>query len=342
MGVAGKKTTQQEIRIMNKEIKIEELSSYKHGDTLSDLALALIKQQIASWELPARNYQALQGVEVKELKVSGLTMKVQFNSSRIVSSSAKVDAKSIRERKCFLCSDHLPQQQKGLLFEDAYLILVNPFPIFTKHLTIPALKHTDQLIRLRLGDMLELSRSLYDFVIFYNGPKCGASAPDHMHFQAGNKGFMPLEKDWDQLYRAQAVPVVSQPDITVSRLPGYHHAMLVLESEDKNAILAWFEKIYTLLPVLQDEPEPMMNLLCRYEEGTWTLWVFPRKLHRPRQYFAEGDDNLLISPASVDLGGVFITPLEKDFRKISAADIEDILGQISLDAADFEELCKNL
>jgi hypothetical protein len=327
---------------MNKEIQIEELSPYKHGDSLSDLALALIEQQIASWELPARNYMALKDIKVKELKVGSLAMKVQFNPSRIVSSSAKVDAKSIRERKCFLCIDHLPEQQKGLLFEGTYLILINPFPIFPKHLTIPALKHTDQRIRLRLGDMLELSRSLYDFVIFYNGPKCGASAPDHMHFQAGNKGFMPLEKDWNKIYRAQTVSIVSQPDMTISRLPDYRHAMLVLESADKKAILTWFEKIYTLLPDLQEEPEPMMNLLCRYEEGRWTLWVFPRKLHRPKQYFAEGDDNILISPASVDLGGVFITPLEKDFRKISAVDIEDILGQISLDSADFEELCRKM
>lgn len=327
---------------MNKEIRLEELAPYKHGDSLSDLALALIEQQIASWELPAHNYLALQGVETKDLKVDGLTMKVQFNPSRIVSSSAKVDAKSIRERKCFLCRDHLPEQQKGLLFEDAYLILINPFPIFPRHLTIPALKHIDQRIRLRLGDMLEMSRSLYDFIIFYNGPKCGASAPDHMHFQAGNKGFLPLEKDWDKIYRTHSIPIVSQPDMMISRLPDYHQAMLVLESADKNAILAWFEKIYSLLPDLQEEPEPMMNLLCRYEEGRWTLWVFPRKLHRPNQYFAEGDDNILISPASVDLGGVFITPLEKDFRKISAADIEDILGQISLDAAVFEELCRKM
>jgi len=327
---------------MSKNIQIEELLPYQHGNTMSDLALALVDQQIATWELPARNYLALQQVRIKELTVGSFTITVQYNPSRIVSSAAKVDAKSIQERRCFLCSTNLPEQQKGLPFGDDYLILVNPFPIFEKHLTIPALEHTDQLIRTRLGDMLDLAKTLTDFVLFYNGPKCGASAPDHMHFQAGNRGFLPLEKNWENTYRKQAIVLINRPEITVSRLPYYPCAALVLESADRAALMAEFEKIYTLLTVPPDSPEPMLNLLCRYANGMWTLWVFPRKLHRPWQYFADGDANLLISPASVDLGGVFITPLEKDFEKITASDIEDMLRQISLDGEDFDRLCNVL
>jgi ATP adenylyltransferase/5',5'''-P-1,P-4-tetraphosphate phosphorylase II len=327
---------------MNRNIQIDELLPYQHGQTLSDMTLALVEQQIHTWSLPGKNYSTLQQVKTKELNVDGFTFSIQFNPSRIVSSAAKVDAKSIKERKCFLCSANLPEQQKGISFGTEYLILVNPFPIFPKHLTIPALTHTDQCIDTHLGDMLDLAKALSEFVLFYNGPKCGASAPDHLHFQAGNRGFLPLEKNWNTTYREQTIDLINRPELKVSRLPYYPHAMLVLESENRAALIAEFEKIYSLLTVPQDSPEPMLNLLCRCDNGMWTLWVFPRKLHRPWQYFAEEEDNLLISPASVDLGGVFITPLEKDFEKIYAQDVADILRQISMDAADFDRLCDAL
>ncbi|MBP1641171.1 MAG: hypothetical protein H6Q17_2754 [Bacteroidetes bacterium] len=327
---------------MNQNPKNEELNSCCQGKSLMDEVYGLLDQQIAVWELPKRHYMALNKVETKTMKVGGVEMTVQFNPSRIVSSAAKVDVTSIKERKCFLCKAHLPQEQEGIPFGNGYLILVNPFPIFPRHFTIPALEHTDQLIRTRLGDMLDVARELNGCVIFYNGPKCGASAPDHMHFQAGNRGFLPLEKNWNSVYREQAEVIVDHSEIKVSRLPYYPHAALALESMDKEAMKQQFEKIYSLLTVPQDSPEPMLNLLCRFEDGLWTLWVFPRKLHRPWQYFAEGDDNLLISPASVDLGGVFITPLEKDFEKITSTDIEDILRQISMDADEFDLLCSRL
>lgn len=156
----------------------------------------LLTEQLASWETARNNYAALSGVRVKELNVNGIPYKVQFNPARIVSSGARVDAKSIQERKCFLCPANLPPVQKGIPFSGHYNILVNPFPIFPRHLTIPELAHTPQRIASRFTDMLELAGALTEYTIFYNGPKCGASAPDHAHFQAGNKGFMPIEKDW--------------------------------------------------------------------------------------------------------------------------------------------------
>lgn len=154
----------------------------------------LLTGQLASWETARNNYAALSGVRVKELNVNGILYKVQFNPARIVSSGAKVDAKSILERKCFLCPANLPPVQKGIPFGGHYNILVNPFPIFPRHLTVPELAHTPQRIATRFTDMLELAEALTDYTIFYNGPKCGASAPDHAHFQAGNKGFMPIER----------------------------------------------------------------------------------------------------------------------------------------------------
>jgi ATP adenylyltransferase/5',5'''-P-1,P-4-tetraphosphate phosphorylase II len=264
----------------------------------------LFEEQLNNWNLARNNYKALERVREKTLDVNGHRYKVQFNPARIVSSAAKVDPESIRERKCFLCRDNRPVEQKGIPFKEQYTILINPYPIFPQHLTIPALEHTPQLIASRLDDMLDLARQLDDSVVFYNGPKCGASAPDHFHFQAGNKGFLPIENDrsWEHVIR--------------------------IESENKQDILDRFQQNYDALPLQPDDIEPMLNLLAWYGNGKWTTCLFPRKKHRPACYSAEGDANLLISPASVDMGGVFITPLEKDFEKITAKDIAKILDEV--------------
>ena len=269
----------------------------------------LLTEQLASWETARNNYAALSGVQVKELDVNGIPYKVQFNPARIVSSGAKVDAQSIKERKCFLCPANLPPVQKGIPFEGHYNILVNPFPIFPLHLTIPEVAHVNQRIAVRFKDMLALAQALTDYTIFYNGPKCGASAPDHAHFQAGNKGFMPIEKDW---HGQVAGKVADHGEATLWYLNDAPRATLVIEA--------------------------MMNVLAWYEDEKWIVCVFPREKHRPACYTAEGDANLLSSPASVDLGGVFITPVEKDFLKITAEDIAQILSEVSLSAEDFHRV----
>lgn len=154
----------------------------------------LLTEQLASWETARNNYAALSGVRVKELNVNGIPYKVQFNPARIVSSGARVDAKSIQERKCFLCPANLPPVQKGIPFSGHYNILVNPFPIFPRHLTIPELAHTPQRIASRFTDMLELAGALTEYTIFYNGPKCGASAPDHAHSRQETRGSCPSRR----------------------------------------------------------------------------------------------------------------------------------------------------
>ena len=264
----------------------------------------LFEEQLNNWLLAADNYKALALVKTKNMEVNGLLYRVQFNPARIVSSAAKVDAQSIKERRCFLCSDNRPAEQKGIVFDDRYLLLINPYPIFPRHLTIPALEHTPQLISDRFGDMLNLAKVLDDYVLFYNGPKCGASAPDHFHFQAGNKGFLPIQTD------------------------GKSRGEIRIESNDKQEVFNRFREVYQSMELNPNDDEPMMNLLVWYEEGMWTVCVFPRKKHRPACYSAEGEDNVLISPASVDMGGVFITPLEKDFHKITAEDITTILEEL--------------
>lgn len=305
----------------------------------------LLTEQLASWETARNNYAALSGVQVKELNVHGIPYKVQFNPARIVSSGAKVDARSIKERKCFLCPANLPTEQKGIPFEGHYNILVNPFPIFPRHLTIPETAHVDQRIAPRFSDMLDLARQLTDYTIFYNGPRCGASAPDHAHFQAGSKGFMPIEHDWRNQIAGK---VADYGPATLWHLNDAPRTTLVIESPDRKAALKLFDTVYRSLDVKPGEDEPMMNVLALYEpspqatppygEGTWIIFIFPRARHRPACYTAEGDANLLSSPASVDLGGVFITPVEKDFLKITAEGIAQILSEVCLSADDFHLL----
>ena len=302
----------------------------------------LLTEQLTSWETARNNYAALSGVQVKELNVKGIPYKVQFNPARIVSSGAKVDAKSIQERKCFLCPANLPPEQKGIPFEGHYNILVNPFPIFPRHLTIPETAHVDQRIAVRFGDMLDLAQALSEYTIFYNGPRCGASAPDHAHFQAGNKGFLPIEKDWREQVAGKIIDmpgeITDDERSALFYLSDAPRTTLVIEAAEKRTARKLFDIVYHSMTVKPGEEEPMMNVLALYEDGKWIVFIFPRALHRPACYTAPGEANLLSSPASVDLGGVFITPVEKDFMKITAEDIEQILSEVCLSEADFARL----
>lgn len=302
-------------------------------------ALTLLDRQRKNWVAAENNYSALSQVKVKKLNVDGFTVIVQFNPARIVSSAAKVDTKSIQERKCFLCAANRPVAQEGLPFGDEYTILVNPFPIFPEHFTIPVNVHEKQRIFHRYGDMLELAQVLDKFTVFYNGPKCGASAPDHMHFQAGNQGFLPIEKEWKAVDREV---IYRKPGLNLYILNDYLRSTFVIESERKDEAVRAFNTIYSMLPVKDNEEEPMMNLLTWYESGRWVTCLFPRGKHRPDCYYTEGDDNLLISPASVDFGGVFITPLEKDFNKISEKNIRTVFKEVSLSKKETERLVERI
>ena len=305
----------------------------------------LFHQQLSSWEQAGNNYKALEGVVAKEIIVEGFPFKVQFNPARIVSSAAKVDTKSIQERKCFLCAANRPAVQRGVEYifngdvKNPYTILVNPFPIFPRHLTIPQIAHTDQKIFGRFGAMLDLAVNLEGYTLFYNGPKCGASAPDHFHFQAGNRGFLPIEEHQDslgleKLYRDGSTSLYA----ATKALNG----LFVIESVIANEAETLMNTLYSLLEIKDGEVEPMLNILCWYDKNKWSIAIFIRSKHRPSHYFAEGDSNILISPASVDLGGVFITPLEKDFEKITSKEIREILAEICISFEETAILAKNI
>jgi hypothetical protein len=307
-------------------------------ETLNSFNLAaLFSEQLASWEQAGSNYKALERVLVKDVNVDGFPFKVQFNPARITSSAAKVDAKSISERKCFLCKENRPAVQKGLEYvnnrdeANPYTVLINPFPIFPRHLTIPLLAHTDQLISGRFDAMLNLAKELEGYTLFYNGPKCGASAPDHFHFQAGNRGFLTIERELASLGRED---IFISNKSRVSLVKSIFNGLIAIESScavDANDL---FEKIFATLEIKEGEREPMVNILCWYDSEVYTTLLYIREKHRPSHYFAEGDANILLSPASVDLGGVMITPLGKDFEKIDQNDIREILNEICISESD--------
>lgn len=304
----------------------------------SNEAKELLAAQLRDWGLAANNFAGLQQVKVKSFDFDACQYKVQFNPARIVSSAAKVDKQSIEQRKCFLCAENRPAEQTHVDL-GKYWLLVNPFPIFPQHFTIPEKIHCPQLIRERMADMLDIAAVLPHFTLFYNGPKCGASAPDHFHFQAGNKGFMPLEKEVTILKQthAEVLPVLQS---NAWAIDDKVRRFIVLESNEPQKLLADFELLHAALEAFQNEgeDEPMLNILAGYEQGIWQLIIFPRYKHRPTQYFEEGEKNILLSPASVDLGGVLITPLEKDFSKISKTDIADMMAQVLWPAGQFEIL----
>lgn len=309
--------------------------------TLSEQARKLIADQRNDWELARLNYDALKRVKSRRLGFDGFDIIVQFNPERIRSSAAKVDAKSIEARPCFLCKKNRPQEQAGIPVLGKYEILVNPFPIFPEHLTIVHNHHTDQTIHDKFEDMLDIARLLGDFTVFYNGPKCGASAPDHFHFQAGIRRFMPIERDYRRGSFFQDAQTIR--GVEIIQWTDYKRTLLSISGREKPELLSFFNQLFTALHQIQkDEAEPMLNILCFHDGARWHIHFFPRKAHRPVLYFEAGAKQILLSPASVDLGGVLITPREEDYQKITMTDVEDIFTQVCLDEAILNDFLKDI
>ena len=296
-------------------------------------------EQNHTWKLSADNYRGLDLVEEKLFHFDGFVIKVQFNPERMRSSTAKVDQSSIAARKCFLCSENRPEDQNNLKLQNDFLLLVNPFPIFKTHFTIPSIYHIPQRLSGNLEAMFSIARLMEGFQLFYNGPECGASAPDHLHFQAGETGFLPVESEFLSLRQNMNAIVFRSATTNVWTIDHYLRRMISIETDSLEPGIQLIEKILSRFGEIQSEKiEPMVNLLCTFANGKWIIHLFPRKLHRPTHYFAEGKDQLLISPASVDFGGVFIIPRREDFEKITAEDIADIFDQVTLDRETFRKL----
>jgi hypothetical protein len=310
--------------------------------TVDTLAInSLFDNQLKDWELARENYAELKSVIVKSMVFKGHEIIIQYNPKRIISSSAKVDQQSISKRPCFLCDHNRPPQQHGITYRKDYRLLVNPFPVFKRHLTIPSIRHQPQFIRGKFGTMLQLAKDLPQFTVIYNGPECGASAPDHFHFQAIQRGVLPIEKDFSTKNKCLFQGSINGMDIFTR--DNYLRNAITISGNEITAIEGLFVKFYGLLATtLQSADEPMMNILAQYDRDNWIVYIFPRKQHRPCQYFENGDKQLLLSPASIDMGGVLIMPREEDFNKITKATIADIYKQVSIDDILIQNLIQKL
>jgi hypothetical protein len=304
--------------------------------TTQEKADALFEEQKVNWPLMQSNWDKLDEVRLKQFEFDGFIIRIQCNPRRIVSSAAKVDRISIKNRSCFLCLENRVAEQKNLWFGEDFEILCNPFPIFNEHFTIAKTRHTPQLIEPEFLSFLDISRALPNLVVFYNAPACGASAPDHMHFQAGNLGLMPLDSELEILKKRHGKRLKDHPEINITAVEDGLRRFIVMESAAKEPLNHAFSVLFGFIMELQGQ-EPMINMLSYYR-NRWQIILFPRELHRPWQYFEEGEKNILLSPASVDMGGTLITPLEKDFEKISREDIQDIFSQVSFSGPHFNLL----
>jgi hypothetical protein len=312
----------------------------EEGETslLADLVAGLLARQKESWPALGAGCAALKAVRVREICGEGLAVKVQFNPLRIVSMGAPVDPESIRSRPCFLCLDYLPPEQQAILYRDDYLVLCNPMPIFPGHLTIAHRCHLPQSLP---GNMLTFLRLAEDFgprmTVFYNGPHCGASAPDHLHFQAVAAGFMPVEEEvLDFRNRAR---VLRRNGVAICRTEGLGRGALVIEGEDEAGVTAAVGEILRELGRLSESAsEPMLNVLCTHTGKFWRLILFPRLKHRPDAYFREGEARLLVSPGAVDMGGLLITSREQDFRAMNPELVRGIFRETAFDDAKIDAL----
>jgi hypothetical protein len=300
----------------------------------------LLRTQKESWPRLRQGYDGLDRVTSRRMEFDGVTIRLEYNPARIVSTSAPVDERSVRERKCFLCTANLPPAQRGILYGEDHIILCNPFPIFREHFTIPHRQHTPQRINGMFGRFLALARDLHPrYTVLYNGPRSGASAPDHQHFQAGERGFLEIEPEYVRLIGGGRTLAGDAGSRVIAVDDGLRR-WFAIEGGHAGRVSAAFDRIALSLSAGAQTPdEPMMNILAWYAEGKWSVLVFPRARHRPSFYFAEGDARIMISPAGTDCGGVCVTPVEKDFDRLTPETVRQMYGEIMIAPDLFASAC---
>jgi ATP adenylyltransferase/5',5'''-P-1,P-4-tetraphosphate phosphorylase II len=340
--------------IQKKLLSIEELKkvypSLNESD-YTDLIYATFLHQKSNWGMFSDGWNGFLSSEYKKFQFDWFQIKVQFNPTRFVSSSAKVDEESIKKRKCFLCIENLPEEQKGILFEsksqphERLIFLCNPAPIFNEHFTVSNVKHTPQQIFNNISMVIELAELCNnEYTVFYNGPKCGASAPDHFHFQACPAEDLITEKDF--IIHPERFHILHEKENVIVRFitaENYLRNVIIISSKDKNGLKNYFQKFYRALQEINEiDIEPMMNIFALMRNDDYHIIIFPREKHRPDCYFAEGDANMLISPGLVDMCGIIITPLQKDFERINESIIRQVYSEVSLSTSKFQRLLEKL
>ncbi|MBQ2965703.1 MAG: DUF4922 domain-containing protein [Bacteroidales bacterium] len=308
-----------------------------------------VGDQLSRWPLACGNFRELKNVRLKDMDAGGLTVKLQFNPARMISSAAKLSKADIARRKCFLCRENRPPEQIMLKFEGRkgkkYHILVNPYPIFPDHLVVAASGHVDQSILHRYVDMLDLARKYDDYTFFYNGPHSGASAPDHHHFQAAPDGLMPLVNDVDRCLdqdgaeRESALEhVLSVHDARLYHYRKFTTGVFVIASQTVKSAAKLFYRLLDCADIYEGETEPRFNLFSYWTGAEFRSVVVFRSRHRSHHYFSEGPDHLTMSPGCADMGGVFIVPVEAEFEKLTPELLNEMIAEVSITAENQEKM----
>ena len=329
-------------RLRTMELSARQMVMKGKTDFMDDNSLhRFFNRQMEQWELARNNFRNLYNVEQRSLSIDGNTLRVQFNPARIVSTGARIDKKSIAKRPCFLCRKNRPEEQMTKIIDKDFEILVNPYPILPVHFTIPMRSHQPQAI---LGCYSEIHRILTswpELVVFYNGPKCGASAPDHCHFQAGCSGFLPIQTGWQRYSRNMTELYSTAEGDSISIINEYPTPALLIRSHSQKTDAELFKVVYKALPHNPGDSEPMMNLVCWRTEDTFFTVVFARGKHRPDCYpqpeGAAEDASFMISPGALDMAGLIITPRKEDFDRLTAEKAIAILKEVSLGDTQFQE-----
>ena len=298
----------------------------------------LWQRQLTEWDAVIKNYGNLSHVTTRVLELGDSSIVLQYNPERLRSSAAKIDEASLEARPCFLCNDNQPKEQETVMWEDRYKIQVNPYPIFSRHLTISALEHSPQRLDGRVADMMNLAKDLPGYVVFYNGPHCGASAPDHMHFQAGLRNELPI---CDELFTASTALFDANSQGIFGVITQLGRPVFYIETMSIDLGEQWLNSLLDVLPVKNGHSEPMVNILCWHNNGAWCIAVFPRRKHRPACY-GTGEDQFVLSPASVDMGGLWAVAREEDFDNLTLHEITIIYMDVCLSPQDVEEVSTKL
>lgn len=302
-------------RLRTMELKARQHLLQGKADIMEDSSISrFFNRQLEVWTDARHRFRDLKHVETRQLSE---LLKLQWNPARIVSTGAKIDKKTLGERPCFLCDKNRPKEQMSKQIDEKFHLLVNPFPILPVHFTIPARKHQPQLIYKNYGEMHRFISLHSDLMVFYNGPKCGASAPDHLHFQAGTNGILPLQTNWQRLSRNLTDIISLNDEEKISVVRDFIVPAFVIISKSAESDEALFRRLYKAMPQRGDETEPMMNIISWRKGEEFISVVIPREKHRPEAYFAEGDAQFVVSPGALDMSGLIITPREEDFRKLT-------------------------
>lgn len=327
-------------RLRTMELKARQQMLQGKADIMEDSSISrFFNRQLEMWEDARHRFRDLKHVEVRQLSDQ---LKVQFNPARIVSTGAKIDKHTLGERPCFLCERNRPKEQMTKQIDDHFQLLVNPFPILPVHFTIPATKHQPQSIYRHYGEMHRLLSLHSELMVFYNGPKCGASAPDHLHFQAGTSGVLPLQTNWQRLSRSLTDVISLNDDEKISVLRDFLVPAFVIISKSEDSDEELFHRLYRSMPMRGDESEPMMNIIAWRKGDEFISVVIPREKHRPDAYFAEGEAQMMVSPGALDMAGLIITPREEDFNKINLDKATALLRECGISAEKMEAIVSNL